>query len=353
MSPGHPPKVFIQLRSYSTNGDPKQPALKAANLVPMLRIGILTGVVHPGLNYASEHRLTQALADRDAIVTWLRWDAAEAGEGRGDVAAGIDWSQFDAVLIRTTWDYVRVGEQQYIDRLRAIGKQTRLFNNAETVERNIDKSYLRMLADAGAPIIETLWLDRETLDSIDLVAILRDRGWRDVILKPVVGAAASGLLRFRTDDPAQVAKAEQHVREDLLSRYPMVLAQPFLPSVVTRGEISLMYFDGAFSHAVQKVPKAGDIRVQLEYGATHTVYSPSDAELQAADAVVQAWPGDLLYARVDLVDAAPTTAEDAPPADPRLMELELIEPELFMHQAAVAHVDAAGRLAEGLLRRLR
>ena len=316
------------------------------------KIALLTGATHPGMNFASEHRIAQALAERGVMASWVRWDASDAV---------VDWSSFDAALIRTTWDYVARGADRFVAALQRIGRCTHLLNDPATVERNIDKSYLRALAEAGAPVIETEWIEADGHE-IDLIGLLDRRGWHDVVAKPVVGAAASGLLRFGRHEAAADGPASNHVRR-LLASHRTVLVQPFLRSVVTQGEVSLLYFDGRYSHAVRKVPKAGDIRVQAEYGATHEPCTPSSGERAAAEAVLDAWvrtqhsdqtsldatagPGGgaiPLYARVDLVEAKPGRA--------RLMELELIEPELFLSQAASVGLPAAENLVEALLARV-
>lgn len=338
--------------------------------MPCPKIAILTGRDHPGIYHASEHRITQALASRGAIVTWLRWSADD-----------VDWSCFDLVLIRTTWDYVAAGAARFMNRLEEIGRATRLVNDAATVVLNIDKRYLRALAEAGAPVIDTEWIARADVESVtnrSLLETLHNRGWDDAVIKPVVGAAASGLMRFdraRLEHPGDAGPSPaEHVRT-LLASYEAVLVQPFLPSVVSRGETSMLYFEGRFSHAVRKVPRAGEIRVQREYGARHVPHEPSAAELAAAEAVLRAWcvafvdEGGMkagppvesetgaalrragsppVYARIDLVDAASGEAESG---DPRLMELEVIEPELFLEHAATSGIDAAGRLAEAVIAR--
>jgi len=147
------------------------------------------------------------------------------------------------------------------------------------------------------------------------MAPLRTTGWTEVVIKPAVSAGAVGALRSTVDDPA----CAEHIRAVIMDNDALV--QPFLPSITTSGEVSLIFFDGQFSHAVCKRPKEGDYRVQDQHGGTVEPHHPSKEEMDVAWLALQAAPGPTTYARVDLVHV------DSQPA---LMELELIEPALFL-----------------------
>jgi hypothetical protein len=258
-----------------------------------------------------------ALATRGVHVQQPAWDS------------GCDWSAFDAVLIRTTWDYV-ARRDAFVAWAHHVASVTRLFNPAPVIEWNTHKGYLRRLARAGAPLAPTLWLDR--YDSVQLASVLP---WDSGFIKPQVGASASDTLRFTRAD---LPRAQDHL--DALLRRSDVMVQPYLSQVETQGEVSAIYLDGRFSHGVRKVPVPGDYRVQDDYGATDAPHTLTAQERAVCDAVLGLVDEDLLYARVDLM------RDDADRIV--LAELELVEPSLFFRHGP----GAADALADALVRRL-
>jgi hypothetical protein len=295
-----------------------------------------------------------ALATRSGLPTWEVDDRHlhAALQQRGVPFARpvwddpeVDWRGFDAVLIRTTWDYQDKlpAFRAFVQRVAAV---TRLFNPAPAVLWNTHKHYLRDLAAVGVPLAPTVWLDRGT--RVDVRRALAGLGAAEGFLKPCVGATARETLRFAAD-AAGCAMAQAHV--DRLLPHEDLMLQPFLPAVLDRGEWSAVFVDGELSHCVRKIPVPGDYRVQDDFGARDERYLPTADELAQAHAALAAvqQPGGpcpdatgapLLYARTDFL------------WDPRggcvLTELELVEPSLFFR-----HEPAAGaRLAEALLRRL-
>lgn len=248
----------------------------------------------------------------------------------------VDWSRYDAVLIRTTWDY-----QQWRDDFVAwadrVGAVTALHNPAPVVRWNTHKGYLRDLEARGVPVVDTIWC--RAGEVIDLCAALADRGWSRAFLKPAVGATARETLRFAATD-RDLDAARAHLAR-LQAAGETMLLQPYLERVETDGERSAVFIDGALTHAVRKVPVPGDYRVQDDFGARDEPYEPTDGERTFAEAAVaRAGFADLLYARVDWLRDGD--------GRPRLTELELVEPSLFFRHAPAA----AGALAEALLRRL-
>lgn len=245
----------------------------------------------------------------------------------------VDWTQFDAVLIRTTWDYSEKREA-FIAWAEQVGE--RLLNPPKVVRWNTHKSYLRALAKEKVPTIPTIWLDRYQTLHLEFIWPGWDRGF----IKPQVGASARGTLRF---DGSDLPTAEVTLR-DALRREDMML-QPYLSQVETRGEISAIFIDGTFSHAVRKVPVAGDYRVQDDHGAADYAYTLQPEELVLCQKVMDAAARTLdleqalLYARVDLL----TDDKDKL----LLTELELVEPSLFFRHGP----KAADRLAKALLAR--
>jgi len=249
----------------------------------------------------------------------------------------VDWSGFDCVWVRTTWDYQEQLPEflRWVDRVSGVSL---LHNPASVLRWNADKRYLRDLSEAGVPIVPTVWL--EAGSTADVEALVREQGWTRAFLKPQVGATARETLRFWADSHG-FANAQRHV-DRLLPREGLML-QPYLGSVETLGELSLLFADGELSHAVRKIPVPGDYRVQDDFGASDFREEPGQHAVSlalAAMAVGTPGPDPLLYGRVDFM-----TAEDGGLV---VGELELIEPSLFLR-----HDPAAGqRFAAALTRRL-
>ena len=247
-------------------------------------IAVATSAALPGLDGDSVP-LLDALRERGADARPVVWS---------DPA--VDWAQYDAVLVRSTWDYCdRLPE--FLAWLESVEVPT--FNPPGVVAWNAHKSYLRDLEERGVPVVETQWVAAGGREAVR---------WPQAIVKPAVGASAKGLRRASEGDVVEPA-------EDLL-------LQPFLANIEDEGEFSLLYAAGELSHAVRKTPKPGDIRVQSEWGGRTEFVEPSEEARAVADSAVAAVGEDLLYARVDLVRAADGTL--------RLIELELIEPSLFL-----------------------
>ncbi|HET6633236.1 MAG TPA: hypothetical protein VFG73_11080 [Rhodanobacteraceae bacterium] len=252
--------------------------------------------------------------------------------------AAVDWSLYDAVVIRSTWDYTDDPEA-FMQTLAQIERSgVPLFNSLETVRWNLRKTYLRELAALGVALVPTLW--RERLQPGGLGALFTALGVDEIVVKPVVGANASGAFRLdRAGARARASEVEAWYADRAL------MAQPFVPAVTAEGEFSLFYFNGACSHAVLKTPKPADFRVQEEHGGEIRAINPAAALRAAGDRVMaalaarplRALAGTPLYARVDLVRASDGSGF-------WLMELELIEPALYFRLAT----GAAARFAAAL-----
>lgn len=252
---------------------------------------------------------------------------------------GVDWSRFDAVLIRSTWDY-----HQNLDAFRSWTRKVevsgaKLWNPAAVVEWNSEKTYLRELEKAGIRIVPTAWVAKGA--PIPLAAILAETGWPAVVVKPTISASAFRTWRQQDDESAR----HQDDFADLLE-HSGAMIQPLLPEVIEDGEWSFLFFrqEGklAFSHAVLKKPAAGDFRVQSELGGQSVPQVPPPELLtQVENLVAKASaiaPGELLYARIDGVVSQ---GGQGAPGTFLLMELELIEPFVFL----VASDGAAERFA--------
>lgn len=245
----------------------------------------------------------------------------------------MDWSECGCALFRSTWDYFeRFAEfSPWLDTASA---QTRLFNDAALIRWNVDKHYLGDLAQRGVAIVPTRFVERG--QTVSLASIMAEAGWDEIVFKPVVSGAAR--LTYR------VGKTTMGEHEAVFARcvaQESMMVQRFEPAIVAEGELSLIVIDGATTHAIRKTARAGDFRVQDDHGGTVHAHVPAADERAFAEAAVAACPSRPLYARVDFVrDSA---------GGFRLMELELVEPELFFR----FHPPAAQVLAQALAEKLR
>jgi glutathione synthase/RimK-type ligase-like ATP-grasp enzyme len=242
----------------------------------------------------------------------------------------IDWLAFDAVVIRTPWDYfVRPVEfRAWLDARIASG--VRLCNSGDVLDWNFDKRYLQDLAAAGVALVPTIVVPRG--ECPDIAALARARGWEEIVVKPTISGGAYRTHRFRLD---AVEGYRDDINRTLLDRG--VLIQPFLPEILSAGELSLLFFDGVFSHAVCKRPADGDYRVQFQFGGTTETVEVRDEWVEGAHACIAAAPSLPVYARVDGVIQNGQFL---------LMELEVFEPLMFLAR----HPEAPGRFARAIQR---
>lgn len=237
-----------------------------------------------------------------------------------------DWASSHLVVVRTPWDYVeRRGE--FLSWAARVTAVTQLANPLAVLRWNSHKGDLLDLAQRGVPSVAT-HLVRQGAVAQGLAALAAMGA--EVVVKPAVGSGARGARRGVPSDPALA----HHLSE--LAGDGDVLVQPFVPAVTETGETSLVFIDNALSHAVCKVPERGDYRVQASHGGRTRVHDPSPEEVRVARAALAAAPGPCLYGRVDLV---------AGTAGPLVMELEVLEPELFLNVSP----GAAQRLADAIV----
>lgn len=243
----------------------------------------------------------------------VSWDDEEA-----------DWTGFDAVVIGTTWDYWDRPEA-FLGRMNEIGEKTRLFNPAGLVHWNSRKSYLRELGEKGIGLIETVWLD--TYDRGSAAHAVGQLRADTLVFKRQIGAGAKGQYRIRRG-------------EELPDMSGPVMIQPYLATIEEEGELSFIFIDNSFSHAVRKRPRPGDYRVQSSFGGREQPIEPDARDLAAARLVLEALPHPPLYARIDMLRG--------PGGGMLLMEAELIEPYLYPLEGP----QLGALLAESLARRL-
>jgi glutathione synthase/RimK-type ligase-like ATP-grasp enzyme len=302
----------------------KDPARRPIALVTESRYE--SGEAPPGDWYyanllADDAGLVAALAElghRAVRVDWAR--------------PGVDWGSHALAVFRTPWDYFDRFEE-FMAWFARVEPIVPLLNRGPLVRWNLDKRYLRDLQARGIAIPPSLWMERG--QRVEWARELDARAWDEVVVKPVVSGAARDTHRVRRAELAGVTA----ILDEVLRR-KAVIVQPFLHSIVSDGEVSCIVIDGVCTHGVRKRPRPGDFRVQDDHGGTVEVHEPTQAERQFAEASVAACPHLPVYARVDIVRD--------PAGNLLLMELELVEPELFLRYSA----DATRRLAEAIARSL-
>ncbi len=261
--------------------------------------------------------LADALRKAGASVEILAWDDFS-----------VSWQRFDAVVLRSTWDYTeRLPE--FLAWCARTSKQTRMLNPADVVKWNTDKHYLADLAKKKCPVVESVFIEPgQAADKFP--------DYAEFVVKPAVGAGSRDTQRYLAKDRAT---AVEHVKK-LLDQQRAALIQPYLAEVDTKGETALIFFNGIFSHAIRKGPL-----LQLDEGPTDHLFAPEAItarepggdELEVAHKVLAAMPfKSLAYARVDLLPSS---------QGPMLLELELTEPSLFFEHAP----GSAERFAASLL----
>ncbi|MEL6214986.1 MAG: hypothetical protein AAFQ99_04840 [Pseudomonadota bacterium] len=227
--------------------------------------------------------------------------------------ADVDWSVYDAVIVRTPWDYMHAPDA-FLAMIDRISDATRLANPAALMRWNLDKRYLSELKEQGVPVVPTEYGTALTADRLNALLSAFPAG---AVIKPVISAGSKDTFALKPPIDA-------HTRQQVLEahRESAYMWQPFVRSVVEEGEYSLFFFSGAFSHCIVKRPKQGDFRVQEEFGGEIVAIEATPEQLAVARKVLNALPETLLYARVDLVRGE----QD----EWWLIELEIIEPSLYL-----------------------
>jgi glutathione synthase/RimK-type ligase-like ATP-grasp enzyme len=285
----------------------------------MTRIALATYAAFPDLP-PDDQIFQRALEARGVSASPVLWDAA------------VDWSAFDAVVVRSCWDYhLRHAEfLSWIDRVERSGA---VLHNAPSILRwNSDKRYLRDLETAGVDVVHTRWSD-ETPE-LTLAAVLAEEGWDEVVIKPAVSASATDTWRI---PPGKAGDWEERFRE--MTRRGPIMIQPFVAEVAADGEWSLVFIGGEFSHSMLKRPAPGDFRVQAELGGSQQAVTADAALVRVAREVLSRVPGAPSYARIDGCVVS---------GGFRIMEVELLEPTLYFTEGPEAAARLAALVLEGL-----
>ncbi len=281
-----------------------------------------------------------AFLSMDSLEDFVSYDAlvADLLQARGFAVDEISWrdrsvrwDDYSMVVIRSPWDYQQ-SPGEFLAVLEAIEASTaKLWNSIDVVRWNIRKTYLRELHERDLQIVPTEFVVSPTETQLRKMFDMLQSD--QIVIKPVVGANADGTYRLHRS-----STTEEIQRIATLYHGNTALIQPFIQNVIDRGELSLVFFDGQYSHSILKTPKVGDFRVQEEHGGLIRAYRPDPAVIEFAQRCLTVVPQRTLYARVDLVDL-----EDGQPA---VMELELIEPSLYLSFDA----DAPERFADAIQR---
>ncbi len=251
------------------------------------------------------------------------WQPAFARKAAALTAAGLvveqrPWTDpgelvdFDLILPLFVWGYQRDVAAWYglLDRLEA--ERLPVANPVPLLRWNSDKAYLAELGAKGVAVVPTV--EVVALDEAGLAAARAALGVEEVVVKPAISGGADGTHRLLPGAP---------IPDD--ARGCRRLVQPLMPGILTEGEMSLFFFDGLFSHAIVKRPASGDFRVQEQFGGRETTWDATPVARDLAAAALAVTPAAPVYARVDMVgDAAGAL---------HIIELELIEPSLFLHHA--------------------
>jgi len=263
-------------------------------------IALATSSQHPEL--APDDRL---------LLAALRSEGAEAEPAVWDLK-GYPWASRRMVVIRSTWDYVG-RRAAYLAWAESTARLTPVENDPATLRWNTDKGYLADLERRGHAVVPSTVLEEAT--TVGLQRLLAARGWDDAVVKPVVGAGGQDTFRVRA---GRVAAAGEPLAA-ALARARM-LVQPFLP-VTEEGELSLLFFDGDFSHAARKRPAVGEFRVQEQFGGSTLPAVAAPEEVALGRRILEGLDRSPLYARLDFLRS---------PEGWLLSEIELTEPSMFL-----------------------
>lgn len=279
-------------------------------------VALLTCERLPALNPADQ-ALIPLFAEQNITAVPVIWKAPD-----------VRWEDFSALVVRNTWDYYKEADafRDWLDAVEKTGVP--MFNPVQVVKDNMHKFYLKRFQEKGITIIPTLFSSATTPVKWEM---LQAQGWDKVVIKPAISAGSFLTQTYTTNTLTSEAYDEVVSQGDWL-------IQPYLPEITTEGELSMIFFNGTFSHAVLKKPKAGDFRVQRQYGGLYQRVDPAPELLQLAHQIATL-ENELLYARVDGVMIQGKF---------HLMELELIEPDLYFEFGE----DIRSRFVESVLEKI-
>lgn len=269
-----------------------------------MKIGILTCARLPKL-LESDQQLIPLFAKENIVAKAVIWDDES-----------IDWVEFDYLIFRNTWDYYQkeMAFNLWLNKIESLGIKT--LNPISVIQKNKHKFYLKELEREGISILPTIFLEKNS--NQNLIHLI-PKEWKKIVIKP---AFSAGSYLTKLIDRSEIESIQTEFKEHFETKD--FLLQEFRPEIKELGETSLIFFNGKFSHAVNKKPIKNDFRVQIQYGGKYTLIQPNDDLLLQAELILSKIQEKLLYARVDGIVIENKL---------HLMEVELIEPDLYFDLA--------------------
>ena len=265
-----------------------------------MKIALLTCEKLPELT-AADQLLIPELAKHNIVAKPVIWSDQT-----------INWSDFDYLIFRNTWDYFEkeIEFNLWLDQIEKLGIKT--LNTIGIIKQNKHKFYLREMEKQGISILPTVFIDKT--NSLNLAELIPSH-WKKAVIKP---AFSAGSYLTEVFEVADIQKINADYKN--LAQEKELLLQEFMPEIQTLGETSLIFFNKKFSHCVNKKPVDGDFRVQSQFGGKYSLVQPSQELIEKAQKIVNTFPENLLYARVDGIIIG---------TELYLMEIECIEPDLY------------------------
>jgi glutathione synthase/RimK-type ligase-like ATP-grasp enzyme len=224
-----------------------------------------------------------------------------------------NWTSTKYAILRSTWDYFE-RFNEFFSWIQETKHKTHFINSSEIINWNIDKHYLKDLANNGLNTTPTIFIEKD--NKITLAQLFKKTKWPEVVIKPVISGAARHTYRITQNNYTIYEEIFQR-----LIKEECMLFQEFMKNITSQGEISLIIIGGKYTHAVRKIAKMGDFRVQDDHGGKAVEYEANDKEIKFAERCVKKCPFSPIYARVDITYDNNNNLS--------LIELELIEPELW------------------------
>lgn len=281
-----------------------------------MKIALLTCAALPNLRQ-SDQFLIAALAKHSIVATAVIWDDEN-----------VVWTNFDYLIFRNTWDYYEKENEFniWLAKIQKLGIKT--LNPVSIIIQNKHKFYLQNLQQAKIKIIPTVFIEKT--NNFDLAAIMPQQ-WQKMVIKPAFSAGSYQTEVFDRSDCANITDKYKTIAAE-----KELLLQQFMPEIQSVGETSFIFFNKKFSHCVNKMPAPNDFRIQEQFGGQYTLIHPNQKLIRQAQAVVDTFASQLLYARVDgiVIDN-----------QINLMEVECIEPDLYFD----LDKDAQTRFVSALL----
>ena len=265
-----------------------------------MKIGIVTCKKVAALT-KSEQALIPLFKEKNIVAEAVVWNNP-----------AVIWEQYAYLIIRSIWDYHLnpIAFNQWLQYLAT--KNIKTLNALSILQANQHKFYLKKLAEQGIKIIPTLFIKQTNNFNL---AEVRSMGWEKVVIKPAVSASSFLTDLFTVSDIDAIETKYQPIAKER-----DLLVQKFMPAIQTFGELSIIFFNRKYAYTVLKTAKEKEFRVQSEYGGNTRLYQPTESIIQTASNILTHFSGDMLYARVD---GLVINGEFI------LMEIELIEPQLF------------------------